>query len=126
MQGHVSLCIVSGKRLLSAARLCCVITALLLQMLARLSTLCLYKFNKHHALGRNPSAVPERFELFPEPLVSALLIISCLSGCVSGMLLLPLFFPSVFFILFTHFQRRTQTNEFPLWSLLFSFFCLKE
>lgn len=32
MQGHVSPCIVSGKRLLSAAWQCCVIVALLLQM----------------------------------------------------------------------------------------------
>lgn len=48
MQGHVSPCIVSGKRLLSAAWMRCVIVASPQQMLDWLSTQCLDKFKKQH------------------------------------------------------------------------------
>lgn len=86
MQGHVSPCIVSGKRLLSAAWLCCVIAALLLQMLDRLSARCLYKFNKRQCTPKKPFSNTRVYELFCEPLLSVLLICSCLFGCVSGMI----------------------------------------
>lgn len=54
----VSLCIVSRKRLPSAARPCCV-TALLQQMLNWLPEQCLCKFNKHQTHRRNHLALPE-------------------------------------------------------------------
>lgn len=51
----------------------------------------------------------KEYELFCEPLFPVLLIISCVSGCVSGMLLLP-FFPFIFFIPFS-----CKKNSFSLW-----------